>query len=68
MIRFVDRGVAWYARIAPPEEGRPARKIITGRRKRVTGLFPSRKAGHLGLIPWEFELERDYLILADSTH
>lgn len=65
MVRFVDRGVVWHARIVAPEDGRPARKIITGRRRRVTGYVPSRKAAGPGLVPWESELERDCVVLAE---
>ncbi len=65
MVRFVDRGVVWHVRVVAPEDGRPARKIITGRRRRVTGYVPSRKAGSPGLVPWESELERDCVVLAE---
>jgi hypothetical protein len=65
VVRIVDRGVVWHARVIAPEDGRPARKIVTGRRRRVTGFVPSRKAGSGGLIPWESELERDYVVVAE---
>lgn len=65
MVRIVDLGVVWHARIVAPEDGRPARKIVTGRRRRVTGYVASRKAASPGLVPWESELERDCLVLAE---
>ncbi len=65
MVRIVDLGVVWHARIVAPEDGRPARKIVTGRRRRVTGFVPSRKAASPGLVPWESELERDCVVLAE---
>lgn len=65
MVRIVDLGVVWHARIVAPEDGRPARKIVTGRRRRVTGYVPSRKAASPGLVPWESELERDCVVLAE---
>lgn len=65
MVRFVDQGVVWRARIVASDDGRPARNIITGRRRRTTGYVPSRKAGNPGLVPWESELERDCVIVAE---
>jgi hypothetical protein len=65
VVRIVDCGVVWHAHIIEPEKGRPARKIVTGRRRRVTGFAPSRKACSDGLVPWESELERDCIAVAE---
>lgn len=65
MVRIEFQGAIWHARIVKPEDGRPARKIVTGRRRRVTGYVASRKADSPGLVPWESELERDCLTVAE---
>ena len=57
----------WSASITVGTEDKPARRIITGRRHRPTGLFVSRKALNGKALSWESKLERCFLVLAEFS-
>jgi hypothetical protein len=53
----------WYFELKIPEDGRPARKVVTGRRHRLTGNAPCRKSLGFNEMVWESELELMFIIL-----
>jgi hypothetical protein len=46
-------------------ERKPVRRVVTKRRKRIVGKVVSAKMGRL--IPWESQLERDYMYLLEAN-
>ena len=65
MIRVLHEGRIWRARLEAPADGRPARKVVTGRRRRDTGMVSTRKAVRGGLVTWESTLESDLVVVED---
>ncbi len=56
-------GTMWHFELKVPEDGRPARKVVTGRRHRLTGNAPNRKSTGYNEMVWESELELMFIIL-----
>lgn len=53
MIRIAHEGVIWRACVEAPDDGSPARKVVTGRRHRLTGAVPSHKSLTSRDLVWE---------------
>ena len=62
---FEDLGQFWSVGTERNKDGKPARRVVTGRHHRPTGYFPSRKSATGRQIPWESGLERAFLHLAE---
>jgi hypothetical protein len=61
MLRILHRGQVWSAALEAEGHGSPVRKLVTGRRKVVTGKIHGRKFDG-GSIQWESAIERDFLV------
>jgi hypothetical protein len=65
MIRVDHDGILWRANLVMPLPGQPAREVVTGRRKRVTGTSTSRKSAACRDIVWESGIERSFITLQE---
>ena len=61
MVRTVHGGTVWSAALESSGDDSPVRRLVTGRRRSVTGRIYGRKFPG-GSCPWESALERDYLV------
>jgi hypothetical protein len=64
-IKIIYENTIWSCRLEPPDHGSGARRVVTGRRLRMTGFVHSRKAARGNRIEWESKGERNFLIIEE---